>query len=130
MKTSEPPSSTGGPATAPPSGNNKSKSKGKSILKRANGKVSTPLTTQVQTKGAAMVIMSAASAAIIEAVHALPNGNDSLATTDRDEFVREVLTLIHVRRFSSFHLWPWFHFPCFNSIDRFLLRGPALDGVQ
>ena len=42
------------------------------------------------------------TAAIVEALHAHPNGNGSLPTTDRKEFVREVLTLIHVRRISFF----------------------------
>jgi len=71
-----------------------------------------PTTTHVQTNGAAALVKSAVSAAIIEAVqHAHPHGNGSLATTDRNEFVREVLTMIHVRAsflFSSviFHSFP------------------------
>jgi len=45
--------------------------------------------------------MSVVSAAIVEAIRAYPNGNGSLATTNRKEFVGEVLTLIHVHPFTS-----------------------------
>jgi len=53
---------------------------------------------------------SAASAAIVEAVRVHPNGNGS-SPADRNEFVREVPTLTHVRAFFSFHLWLFVHFP-------------------
>ena len=91
-------SSNGGPATAlPSSSNNKSKAKGKSVPNGPNGKASTPATTQAQTNGTATLVKSAASAAVVEAVqHAHPNGNGSLAMTDRNEFVKEVLSLIRV----------------------------------
>jgi hypothetical protein len=68
------------------------------------------------------------------------NGNGSLATTrtDRKEFVREVLTLIHVRRLPS-HMsrWRFIHVISFPSdfpfilvlIDRSLVRGSTLDGI-
>jgi hypothetical protein len=106
VKNPEPSSSTGGPSTVPPSINNKSKAKAKSVPNGPNGKASTPTTTQAQTNGAATLVKSAATAAIVEAIHAHPNGNGWLPPTDRTEFVREVLTLIHVRAFSFlFHLW-------------------------
>jgi len=110
VKNPEPSSSTGGLPPAPPSSNNKSKSKAKSIPNGPNGKASTPVTTQVQTNGAATLVKSAASAAIVEATHAHPNGNGSLATRDRNEFVREVLSLINVRPFPSFRLWRFHSF--------------------
>ena len=114
VKTPDLSSSIGGPSTAPPSSNNKSKAK--SIPNGPNGKASTPATTQVQTNGAATLIKSAAGAAIVEVVRAHPNGNGS-SPADRNEFVREVLTLIHVRAFFSFHLWLFVHFLWFDSID-------------
>lgn len=98
---------TGGQATAPtPStGNNKStKAKSKHAVNGSNAKNSIPDTTQsqAQTNGATTLAKSAASAAIVEAVHAHNhshsnvNGSASLSTmTDRNEFVKEVLTLIH-----------------------------------
>jgi hypothetical protein len=122
VKNPEPSPSNGGLATAPPSSsNNKSKAKGKSVPNGPNGKASTPATTQAQTNGTATLVKSAASAAVVEAVqHAHPNGNGSLAMTDRNEFVKEVLGLIRVRPFSLFfHLWRFvhFHFPWFDWID-------------
>ena len=90
------PTSTGGQATASPC-SSKSKAKSKSIPNGPNAQVPVPATTQAN--GAALA-KSAASAAIVEAVHGHSNGNRSLGTTDRNEFVREVLTLIHVRRLS------------------------------
>ena len=112
VKNHKPSSSTGGSATAPPSSsNNKSKSKAKSVLNGPHGKAPTPVMTQVQINGAATLVKSSASAAIIEATHAHPNGDGSLATRDRNEFVREVLSLINVRPFPSFHLWRFLSFP-------------------
>jgi len=67
--------------------------------------------TQVQTNVAATLVTSAASAAVVEASHAHPNGNGSLATRDRNDFVRVVLCLNHVRPFPSFHLWCFHLFP-------------------
>ena len=110
VKNPESSSSTGGPSTAPPSSNNKSKAKAKSVPNGPNGKAPTPSTTQAQTNGAATLVKSAASAAIVEAVHAHPNGNGSLPPTDRNKFMREVLALIHVRAFFSS-----FHFVAFHS---------------
>jgi hypothetical protein len=78
--------------------NNKSKAKARSIPNGPGGKTSTLTTTQVQTSGAATLVRPAASAAIVLAVqHADPHDNGSLATTNRNDFVREVLTLIYVR---------------------------------
>ena len=111
----------GGQASAtvpvPPTGNNNksTKAKSKHAVNGSNAKVSVPDMTQsqAQTNGAttALTKSAAASSAIVEAVHAHNhshshsnvNGSASLSTmTDRNEFVREVLTLIHVRFFSSF----------------------------
>ena len=36
---------------------------------------------------------------------------------DRNEFVGEVVTLIHVPAFLSFHMWRFIHFPWLDSID-------------
>ena len=106
----------GGQATAPaPStGNNRStKAKTKHAVNGSNAKVSVPDTTQsqAQTNGVTALAKPAASAAIAEAVHAHKrshsnvNGSVSLSiTTDRNEFVREVLTLIHVRFLLPFSL--------------------------
>ena len=128
-------SSTGGQVTAPP-GSSKSKAKSKSILNGPNAQVPIPATTQAN--GAALA-KSAASAAIVEAIHGHSNGNGSFGTTDRNEFVREVLTLINVRRLPS-HMsrWPFIHVISFPSdfplvlvlIDRFLVRGLTLDGIS
>jgi len=111
VKTPEPSSSTGGLATAPPSSNNESRSKAKAIPNGPNGEASTSATMQAQINRAATVVKSTASAAVVEAVHPAPNGNDSLLTKDRSRFVREVVTLFHIRPFSSFHLWRLIHFP-------------------
>ena len=54
-------------------------------------------------------------------LHAHPKGNGSFPPpTDRNEVVpvREAPTLIHVRPFSSFHLWHFILFPWFNSIGK------------
>jgi len=109
------PSYTGEPAAASPCGN-KSKAKSKSIPNGPNAQVSIPATTQAND---AALAKSAASAAIVEAVHGHWNGNGSLGTTDRNEFVREVLTLIHVRRLPS-HLWPFIHVISSPSFRSFL----------
>ena len=117
-------SSTGGPPAPPPSSsNNKSKSKAKSAPNGPNGKASTPVTAQVQTTGAVTLVKSAASAAIVEAAHAHPNGNGSLATRDRNEFVREVLALINVRPlFPSFSSVGVFHSFSVVRLDRLMPR--------
>lgn len=129
------PSSAGGQAaTAPLCGNNKSKAaKSKSVPNGPNAQVSVPPAT-TQANGAAI-------AAIVEAVrnHDHPNGNGSTSLpmttttttmTDRNEFVREVLTLIHVRHRSSSYLWLFFIRVIFDLIDRSLVRGPTLDGIS
>jgi len=74
----------------------------------ASVNASTPTTAQVQ---------SVASAAIVEAAHDHPNDNGSLPTTPQNDFVREVLALIHVRPFFSFHLWSSIHLLWFDFID-------------
>jgi hypothetical protein len=125
------PSSAGGQAaTAPLCGNNKSKAvKSKYIPNGPNAQASVPPAT-TQANGATI-------AAIVEAVrnHDHPNGNSSASlpttTADRNEFVREVLALIHVRRRSSGYLWLFFIRIIFDaSIDRSLIRGPTLDGIS
>jgi hypothetical protein len=100
-----PSSSTARPATARPSSNNKSKAK--SIPNGHNGKASTAATTQVQATEAAMLIKSAASSAIVKAgvQHGHPNGNGSLARTDRNEFVRKVLTDPRTSFFFPLFIW-------------------------
>ena len=116
-------------APAPSTGNNKStKTKSKHAVNGSNAKVSVPDTTQsqAQTNGATAPAQSAASAAIVEAVHAhnhnhshsnMNGSSASLSTlTDRNEFVREVLTLIHVR------------FLFFVSAPILLTRGTSKDG--
>ena len=103
----------GGLAAASPCGN-KSKAKSKSIPNGPNAQVSIPATTQANR---AALAESAVSAAIVEAVHGRSNDNGLMGTMDRNEFVREVLTLIHVRRLPS-HLWPFIHVissPSFSS---------------
>ena len=87
--------SIGGQVTAPPGSS-------KSIPNGPNAQVPVPATTQAN--GAALA-KSAASATTVEAVHGHSNGNGSLGTTDRNEFVREVLTLINVRRLRSHMSW-------------------------
>ena len=113
-------------ASTQSTGNNKStKTKAKHAVNGSNSsdsKVSVPDTTQsqAQTNGATALAKSAASAAIVETVHAHNrphsnvNGSASLSTaTDRNEFVREMLTLIHVCFFPS-------SFPFFLSIQIWL----------
>jgi hypothetical protein len=63
---------------------------------------------------------SAASAAIVEAVHGRSNGNGSMGTMDRNEFVREVLTLIRVRRPPSSYTWPFIYVVSFPPSRIFL----------
>ena len=123
------PSSTGGPATAPPCGN-KSKAKSKSVPNGPNSQVPIPATTQAN---GVVLAESAVSAAIVEAVHGRSNGNGSMGTMDRNEFVREVLTLILVRCPPS-PLWPFIHFflsffSWFDPIDRSIVRGSTLVGI-
>jgi len=62
--------------------------------------------TQVRTDGAVTLVKFPASAAIVKTVHACLNGNSSLVTNLKvhNKFVREVLSLIHVRSFPSFLL--------------------------
>jgi len=112
VKNPEPSSSTGGPPTAPLSSSNN-----KSIPNGPDGKASTTATTQVQTNGAATLFKSAVCAAIVETAHAHPNGNSLLATKDRNEFVRDVLTLIYVCPAPLFICGVFIHFPWFDSID-------------
>ena len=112
-------SSTGGPATVPSCGS-KSKAKSKSIPNGPNAQAPVPATTQVN--GAALA-KSAASAAIVEAVHGHSHGNRSLGTTDRNQCVREVLTLIHVRRLSSY-TWPFVYVVSFPP-SRFFLSSSS-----
>lgn len=120
----------GGQTTAPPApstgNNNKStKAKSKHAVNGSHAKVSVPDTmqSQAQTNGAttAALAKSAASAAIVEAVHthnhshSNVNGSAPLSTvTDRNEFVREVVTLIRVRFF--FPLSPSSHPSSFGSL--------------
>ena len=128
----------GGQTTAPPApstgNNNKStKAKSKHAVNGSHAKVSVPDTmqSQAQTNGATTALAkSAASAAIVEAVHthnhshSNVNGSAPLSTvTDRNEFVREVVTLIRVRFF--FPLSPSSHPPSFGSLF-FLLRPSPL----
>ena len=146
----------GGQVTAPAqsTGNSKStKAKAKHAVNGSNSsnfKVSVPDTTQSQAQinGATALAKSAASAAIVETVHthnrphSIVNGSASLSTaTDRNEFVREMLTLIHVRFFSSsfpfllstliwltFFSLPLPHISCgYSSKDGSVLRGSTLD---
>ena len=111
VKTPEP-TSTRGLVTAPtPPSSNKSKAKSKHVVNGSNAKVSVPDMTQTQVQcqtqanGMTALAKPAVSTAIVEAVqvhsraHSNVNGNASSMTTDRTEFVREVLTLIHVRGF-------------------------------
>lgn len=139
----------GGQATTPvPStGNNKStKAKSKYAVNGSNAKFSVPDTmqSQSQTNGATALAKSATSAAIVEAVHAhdhshsnVSGSSASLSTmTDRNEFAKEVLTLIHVRfLFFPFSLFPVFPFLLIRSHlahiflqkDGSVVRGATLD---
>src|SRR6266403_248634 len=113
------PSGTGGPATAsapapsPRTANNKSaKAKSKHAVNGSNAKISVSDATQTQTQtqinGTTALAKPAASSAIVEAVHSHnhaqshSNVNGTASMTDRNEFVREVLSLIQVG----------FSFPC------------------
>jgi len=60
-----------------------------------NDKVAIPVPKTEQTNGGAAMITSAASAAIVEAVHLDSNGIASLNAKDCNKFVREVRPLIH-----------------------------------
>jgi len=137
-----PESSTGGQATVLPSGNKfKSKSNPKPVVNSnangPNGKVALPVPNAAQTNGSAAVSKLAVSAAIVEAAHSHTNGAASLHTKDRNEFVREVLTLIHVRFVSSLlHVYVLSFTPLFFfllvvvSIDGSLVRGSTLGGIS
>jgi hypothetical protein len=145
VKTSEP-SSTGGPATAPapPAGNNKSiKAKSKHVVNGSNGSKSNVFTpdatlAQAQANGVTALAKSAASAAIVEAVHAHhahPNVNGGAPvsiTTDRNEFVEDLLALIHVRGFLFFFFLFSTSLFCSRSLstDGFVVCGSTLDGVS
>jgi len=89
-----------------------------------------------QTNGGVAVSKLAASAAIVEAVHSHSNGAASLHTKGRNEFVREVLTLIHVRFVSSLlHVYvlsftPLFFFLLVVLMDGSLVRGSTLGGIS
>ncbi|KAI9507827.1 hypothetical protein F5148DRAFT_1376260 [Russula earlei] len=87
----------GGPATVLPI-SSKSKAKAKPASNGTNAKV--PASNATQANGAA-------SAAIVGAMHShsQSNGATSLRTTDRNEFVREVLTLIHTDPSFVDRLW-------------------------
>ncbi len=116
------PSGTGGPATAsapapsPRTANNKSaKAKSKHAVNGSNAKISVSDATQTQTQtqinGTTALAKPAASSAIVEAVHSHnhaqshSNVNGTASMTDRNEFVREVLSLIQVG-FSCFPSHP------------------------
>jgi len=80
-------------AAQSPSSNDKSKSKPKSVAKVFNSdKVQVPTASDSLAKPAAIT-------AIVEAMRGRVNGSDVATppTADRNEFVREVLTRIHVR---------------------------------
>ena len=98
VKNPRPSLSTGAPATAPPSSNNEFRSK--AIPSGPNGKASTPGTMQVQTNGAVTIVGPTCR-----------SEPQWLVGDDLSGFVREVLNLIYVRPFSSFHLWRLIHFP-------------------
>jgi len=92
-----------------PSGN-ESKTKSKPIVNAnvnrdgPNGKAAMPNTAQ--TNGGGAVSKSPASAAIVEAVHSHSNRTASLNNAKvRNEFVREVLTLIHTDPSFVDRLW-------------------------
>ena len=84
-------------ATASAPSSDKSKSRPNSV---ANGpKVQVPVTAAAEA-----LAKPAAATAIVEAMRGRVNGSEQAApTADRTEFVREVLTLIHVRYTYSFH---------------------------
>jgi len=82
-----------------------------------------------------VVIKLAASAAIFEAVHSYLNGTPSLHAKDCNEFVRELLTPIHVHLFSYSFASTSFrsHIPfsaVVVSIGGSLVRGSTLGGIS
>ncbi|KAI0305213.1 Dcp1-like decapping family-domain-containing protein [Multifurca ochricompacta] len=83
------------------SGDNKTTTKSKPVANGLNPKLPVPDTTP--TNGA--LVKSAASSAIVEVMQAHSNGNPPLPTTDRNQFVREVLTLIHTDSSFVDRLW-------------------------
>ena len=126
-----PKSSTGGGQATVLLSGNKSKSKLKPIVNASangpNSKVAMPVPNTAPKNGVAV-----ASAAIVEAVHSHSNSTAILPAKDSNEFVREVLTLIHVRLFSHFFTSRSFrlHHPFLLvvvSIDRSLIRGLTLN---
>ena len=94
---STPPIKSTPEATASAPSSDKSKSRPNSV---ANGpKVQVPVTAAAEA-----LAKPAAATAIVEAMRGRVNGSEQAApTADRTEFVREVLTLIHVRYTYSFH---------------------------
>ena len=101
-------STAGGPAVVP-ANDNKSKSKAKptangsgSVKGHGQLQASTPDTAVPAANNNGALARSTASTVIVDAIYAHSNGNAPLPTTDRNEFVREVLTLIHVRVFFFF----------------------------
>ncbi|KAI0278324.1 hypothetical protein BC826DRAFT_658658 [Russula brevipes] len=104
-----PEQTVGGPAPAPGGGSGRSKGKAKPPnTNGSNAKVPVPVTVPVpdtkQANGATLA-RAAASAAIVDAIHAHSNGSAPPPTTDRNEFVREVLTLIHTDPSFVDRLW-------------------------
>jgi len=87
------------------SSSNKSKSKSKLIVNtnanELNSKVAMPVPNTMQNN-IMVVTKLAASAAIVKVVHLHLNGTAILHAKDCNNFVREVLTLIHMHLFSHF----------------------------
>ena len=112
-------------AQAPSS--DKSKPKPKSVVNGPNAnKVQVPAAAAAAASDA--LAKPAAVTAIVEAMRGRVNGTSDPAapTADRNEFLREVLTLIHVRILSFFSETP-------NLIivtDGPIVRGTALDGIS
>lgn len=92
-------------AQAPSGDKSKSKPKPKSV---ANG----PNANKVQVRAASADVLArpAATTAIVEAMRGRVSGSDVAApTADRNEFVREVLTLIHTDPSFVERLWTEYH---------------------
>jgi len=90
VKNPGPSLTTGAPATAPPFSNNESRPS----LMDPMAKRQHPARCRCRLMGQRRSL----------ALHAAPNCNGSLPTRGHSGFVREVLNLIYVRPFSSFHL--------------------------
>ncbi|KAI0291021.1 hypothetical protein BC826DRAFT_1106186 [Russula brevipes] len=73
-------------------------------LRRLSLSLSRPVPDTKHANGATLA-RAAASAAIVDAIHAHSNGSAPPPTTDRNEFVREVLTLIHTDPSFVDRLW-------------------------